>query len=206
MVLPPHLRTLLQNGNSMHGNAKDLTGRVFGRLTVISLSGPGTKGRRRLRWKCQCVCDVITVKSSADLLSGRTKSCNCLLKEGAANRFKTKDGTAGLRKAFATRKSQAKHRGILFALTLREFETLVTEPCHYCGQSGTMETFSASKNAEHREQNKFDHNGVDRVDSDRGYAIDNCVSCCSICNVMKNTLTVAEFIYHINLIKARWTA
>ena len=40
-------------------------------------------------------------------------------------------------------------------------------------------------------------NGIDRVDSSKGYTLDNCVPCCSICNTMKLNYTLQEFSDHI---------
>jgi len=40
---------------------------------------------------------------------------------------------------------------------------------------------------------QFKYNGVDRVDNTVGYTLDNCVSCCKICNNSKATLTLDEW-------------
>ena len=37
-------------------------------------------------------------------------------------------------------------------------------------------------------------NGIDRKDNKIGYKIDNCVTCCKICNISKKTMEVDEFI------------
>lgn len=37
------------------------------------------------------------------------------------------------------------------------------------------------------------HNGIDRVDSSKGYTLDNCVPCCSKCNYAKHEMSVEEF-------------
>lgn len=57
----------------------DLSGMLFGRLTVIKESGR-TKDRHIL-WKCKCECGNTVDVSSRDLLSGHTKSCGCLQKD-----------------------------------------------------------------------------------------------------------------------------
>ena len=36
-------------------------------------------------------------------------------------------------------------------------------------------------------------NGIDRLDSSKGYTIDNCVSCCSVCNTAKLEMDVDDF-------------
>lgn len=61
------------------GNFIDLTGKRFGRLTVIERADNSGKGR--VRWKCRCDCGNNSVVRSSDLLSGATKSCGCLTKE-----------------------------------------------------------------------------------------------------------------------------
>jgi hypothetical protein len=64
------------------GKKLDLTGQVFGRLTVISedpiriLSG-------YVRWSCICECGKSTVAFSRNLVSGNTESCGCLRIETA---------------------------------------------------------------------------------------------------------------------------
>ena len=40
-------------------------------------------------------------------------------------------------------------------------------------------------------------NGIDRINSDKGYTIDNCVPCCAQCNHMKLDYTTEEFLTKI---------
>jgi len=56
-------------------NIKDLTGQVFGRLTV--LKSVGFTKWRNLRWLCQCSCGNQKVIQSGNLRSGHSKSCGC---------------------------------------------------------------------------------------------------------------------------------
>jgi len=62
---------------------EDLTGQVFGRLTVVSESPkrryPSNATARR--WACRCECGADTVVSQRDLKSGHTRSCGCLRRE-----------------------------------------------------------------------------------------------------------------------------
>lgn len=61
----------------------DLTGKKFGRLTVIKQDGYFTypNGRKSLKWICKCNCgNEITINGSA-LTTGHTKSCGCLARE-----------------------------------------------------------------------------------------------------------------------------
>jgi hypothetical protein len=58
----------------------DLTGRAFGRLTVIAraLCSTLTSGRRLTAWVCRCACGAVVDVPTQQLASGRTKSCGCL--------------------------------------------------------------------------------------------------------------------------------
>ena len=65
------------------GKFIDLTGRVFGRLTVIKRAPDrvSSRGNRSVMWECQCVCGKRTVVASVNLRQGKTKSCGCLITE-----------------------------------------------------------------------------------------------------------------------------
>lgn len=57
----------------------DLTGQVFGRLTVIGEEYP--RKTKNLRWLCQCECGNYKAVRGYDLKSGKTQSCGCLRNE-----------------------------------------------------------------------------------------------------------------------------
>ena len=57
------------------GFKNDLTGKVFGRLTVIEFSHNGSNWS--VHWKCRCSCGAYIVVRNNNLLSGNTKSCGC---------------------------------------------------------------------------------------------------------------------------------
>lgn len=61
----------------------DLSGKKFGRLTVIERAEDRTQpnGIRRVRWNCICECGRKTVVDGRHLRSGAIQSCGCLLEE-----------------------------------------------------------------------------------------------------------------------------
>lgn len=69
------------------GNARDLTGKVFGRWTVLEYSGRRYVSRIPM-WKCACECGASKVVSSANLEFGTSKSCGCLSAELTSDREK----------------------------------------------------------------------------------------------------------------------
>lgn len=64
----------------------NLVGLVFGRLTVLEMSG---RGGNQIKWKCLCVCGTITEVFGVSLRSGHTRSCGCLNNEILGNRCRT---------------------------------------------------------------------------------------------------------------------
>lgn len=68
---------------------KDLTGKIFGRLTVIEQVEDHicSNGRHNAQWLCECKCGNKTIVQSGDLNSGHTSSCGCLQKERTSQRF-----------------------------------------------------------------------------------------------------------------------
>ena len=78
-----------------------------------------------------------------------------------------------------------------------DFFKMSLMPCHYCG-------IKSSKKLEDRANEKSDGkllsstivdcNGIDRLDSNLGYTLENCVPCCKYCNIAKNTMLVDEFL------------
>ena len=62
------------------GNIVDLTGRVFGRLTVINLNSIRSKDRSK-RWNCDCECGNNVIVPARDLISEHTKSSGWMKQE-----------------------------------------------------------------------------------------------------------------------------
>ena len=77
---------------------------------------------------------------------------------------------------FAMYKSKAKVKHQSFLLTLEEFDGIIRQPCFYCNDVPNL------------------FNGIDRVDSKKGYEKDNSVACCWMCNRMKSAYSKEEFI------------
>jgi len=63
----------------------DLSGKRFGRLTVVRLH---ESSGRRARWVCHCDCGTEHVVLSSVLTMGHAQSCGCLQRELAADRRK----------------------------------------------------------------------------------------------------------------------
>lgn len=72
---------------------EDLTGKRFGRLTVLSREE--NDKHNKTRWKCKCDCGKTVIVGRAELIRGDTKSCGCYIREKRAElnkETKTKHG------------------------------------------------------------------------------------------------------------------
>ncbi len=180
----------------------DLTGQRFGRLTVLSYLSPDDglrvfpDRRREGRWLCRCDCGVEKYINTSNVRN--TKSCGCLNRETAAENGRTAGRAAYIpdRHRFLTKRvanyyrTNARTRGIEWALSLDEVGSLILSECAYCGGQPSNKVKTENRLGE---VEILLHNGIDRIDSTKGYAIDNVVPCCKICNTAKLNMSLADF-------------
>jgi hypothetical protein len=166
---------------------KNLSGQTFGDLTVIAYAG--LDRTHHSRWLCMCVCGKETTVSCNNLVMDNVRSCGCY-------KFKTflppKEG--GRRAAKRHYVKGAKHRNLCWELSDELFHSLLEKNCYYCDSPPS----NLFKGAFH----KFKYNGIDRIDSDKGYTPDNVVPCCGVCNRMKLDLRREDFLLQIAKINA----
>ena len=91
-------------------------------------------------------------------------------------------------------RSGARQRDIEWNLSEKEFKSLIKQNCYYCNEEP-----SRHQSVSYRDDYEL-VNGIDRIDSNKGYSIDNCVPCCNTCNLMKNTLPKSVFFEKISQI------
>ena len=90
-------------------------------------------------------------------------------------------------------KSKAKFRSIPFELTKIEFASLIFQNCYYCNRSSSNVYKRYNKGCR-KSHTPILYNGVDRIDNDGGYFLENCVPCCKICNGSKRARSEQEFL------------
>jgi len=166
----------------------DLTGKRFGRLTVIKRSYPNGKNYR-VKWLCKCDCGNEKIIASNHLIKNEIKSCGCLRVEKSRNNKHAYlgPGVSNMRSRIYIYKKSAKIRGYDYSLTEKQFVEITQKPCYYCG---------APPNNKHKQKEtngSYIYNGIDRVDNTKGYTINNVVPCCKTCNSAKGRLTLQEF-------------
>lgn len=97
-------------------------------------------------------------------------------------------------KMYCFYRSGAKQRGINWNLSEEEFKSIIKQNCYYCNEEP-----SRHQSVSYRDDYEL-VNGIDRIDSSKGYLMDNCVPCCNTCNLMKNTLPKDIFLNKISQI------
>ena len=157
----------------------------FGKLVILRQDGVHKKpcGTTERRWLCKCDCGNEVSVLGHNLKSGNTKSCGCLPKQ---SRLPNNRGV--INHIILQYKRHARDRGLAWGLSYEDVERLIKQPCFYCGTINS--NHKVTKNC----KEGYDHNGIDRTDSSRGYFIDNVVPCCKICNRAKNNMDQREFI------------
>jgi hypothetical protein len=167
----------------MTGKAIDLIGKRFGMLQVLKRNG-SEKSRGNALWLCQCDCGLLTTTRSSFLRNGVTKSCGCF------RNTRLIDPEAACNTVFCHYKKDAKKRGYEFNISKDKFKELTKQNCFYCGCKPSL-LFKHKKNIENNRG--YIYNGIDRKDNLLGYTIENCVTCCKTCNVMKGAMNLKEW-------------
>ena len=85
----------------MANKVRDLTGLKFGKLSVLSLEGSDSSGRKL--WNCICDCGNNITKRSAALIRGQSKSCGCLPAESARTNMLNRTNTNTKKEAIEAR-------------------------------------------------------------------------------------------------------
>jgi hypothetical protein len=143
-------------------HSKDITGKVFGRLTVLSLAGKNN--HRVLMWNCICSCGKKTITCGTSLRSGNSKSCGCLRLENTINANTTHG------------KSKTNLYKVWTSMICRCY---VKTDANYSSYGGRGITVCDSWKTNY--QNFLDDMGepaigatIDRIDNDKGYYLENC--------------------------------
>lgn len=143
--------------------------------------------------KCRCDCGKIIYITEARLKSRQPKSC--------------KDCASKLRISMIDAKIVAnkikymaiKNSDHIWLLSNEQTIFLIQQNCYYCGEgpSNNYRLLESSYRGE------FKYNGIDRLDSNKEYTIENCVPCCIICNRMKGNQEYSILLSKVNNIHNR---
>lgn len=99
------------------------------------------------------------------------------------------DGVSAKNKIFSSYKRGALLRNIEFHLSFDDVINLSQQNCHYCGIEPSNSTKAINKNG----ATQILWNGIDRINNEIGYTLENCVTACKQCNFAKFKFSYKEF-------------
>ena len=178
----------------------NLVGQRIGNFTITRYIK--VNAQRNVVWEATCRCGSI-VQNTRDKFKRRNScGCNRSLDPMVSSFAVLVDDYA----------RSAERRSLSFELNCIEAYFLFTNRCFYCGtppksiknryRSNNGNITTSVKNPDEAwhqraDQADFYYNGIDRIDNAKSYVLDNCVSCCAICNFAKRTSSFDDYTYHI---------
>lgn len=161
-------------------------GTKINNLTILEITGKRNTGKRtKIMCKVRCDCGKEFETLIESVISGQTASCGCQRKKFI---------NSAERKEYNNYRNSAKNRGFDFELTYEDFKEIIYEKCVYCGSdpAAIKEVYGDTVIC----------NGIDRVDSSKGYKKGNVVPCCKTCNQAKNCMDLSDFLNWIRRLVA----
>lgn len=176
-------------------------GNIYGIYEILSYEGSKIlKSGETLYYKVRCIkCGNISIKTWNTIQKGRFGCENCYHLRKNEYQPPTLTSTKNSVKSFY--KNGAKRRNLEWNLSDEDFSNLIFDKCFYCGAE--PKEYNSDKFANHTNL-PFKRNGIDRIDTSKGYSMENCVTCCETCNRMKLNYSQSDFINHIYKIKNYW--
>ena len=186
-----------------------IIGMKIGLLTIVGYSDKTTKkGEHYIICDCDCGTKGKLVLKNALFNKNperRTISCGCYVRNGLHVKERTKEDRIMHIQEYLYGKLKIRNKKLGFdnheIISFDNFISIINEPCYYCG---LIETDTSMDTKSKRIVNNdiiykpvtgtiYKHNGIDRIDSNKGYVVDNVIPCCKYCNIAKSDMTQKEF-------------
>lgn len=169
----------------------DITGKTFGMLTVI---GRASNKGHSIMYSCQCSCGNTAICESYNLRKGAIMSCGCMRRRTGSDSPNWKGhGKIPLQYWTGVRIGAVK-RGMEITVFIEDaWDLFLAQDCK-CAISGVALTFAGYNSG--REQTA----SLDRIDSTRGYEIENIQWVHKDMQWMKGTFTQKEFLEWVKVI------
>lgn len=173
---------------------KDETNNVYGKLKVIGKSNK-TNDKNLKSWICKCECGNITEVFGSNLRSGGTTSCGCYRANNESNyKFAGYEEISG--SYWSVLKSRCKLKDIELSITIEQAWEVYINQNRKCALTGLDLCFVKVYNKERQNQNA----SLDRIDSSKGYTIDNIQWVHKDINRMKSDFEQNLFIEYCKLV------
>lgn len=162
------------------------------KLTILKLSDKTDK-KGTTYYKCQCDCGKHRDVTVSELNRASVSSCTDCAKFGNS-RLRVPAGESGFLNLFINYRNRAKTKNITFNIDKDDFRVMTKLNCYYCNKEPSQAIVCTSNSKVNAERSSYIYNGIDRIDSGKGYELENCVSCCKSCNMAKLVLGFDEFL------------
>lgn len=146
----------------------DMEGRKLGKLLIQS-KNIRTDKHYNVYWNCLCDCGKKCVVSGTCLRSKNTRSCGCIKREEASNRTWRGCGEVSAT-LFCRTKNSARIRNIEFNITIEDMWNQYLKQGGKCNISGENITLIKKGNIKDIANQTA---SLDRIDSKKGYTVDN---------------------------------
>jgi hypothetical protein len=169
---------------------KDLVGERFGKLVVIKLEEKSKKRRGRW-WMCKCDCGNMHEVQTNPLTRGAVMSCGCTWRRKGSESpcWKGHEQISG--RFWAILKCSAYSRNLSFDLTIEDVWNLFEAQERKCMLTGMDICLS---------EDNENTASLDRIDSSKGYCVENIQWVHKTVNKMKMDLRQEEFVRWCQLV------
>lgn len=168
---------------------KNLFGKKFGYMTIVNKT---KKIQNHRYWLCKCECGNKKFIRIDWIQNNKNLNCGCKTSKLMRKSHIDNYGEQSKKELFRNYKRLAKIRNLSFKLKYKTFLTLTQQNCYYCGLSPKQIMKSKNNNGD------YIYNGLDRLNNNQGYTLQNSVPCCKQCNWAKVDLSKEKFLNWIN--------
>lgn len=169
-------------------------GAQIGSLKILSFANK--QGSSGSIWNAICLCGNKREISSKEINRGviRKYNLSCGACEFADRKVNVSDDESAFFNLYSMYKGSAQKRNIEFNLSKKYFLEITSQNCHYCNIKPKQICYNYTR------KGKYFYNGIDRLNPEIGYLIQNCVPSCGSCNLMKQSMTFEQFIERVLII------
>lgn len=170
-------------------NTTNIIGQRFGSVVAIKRTGIMNfkSGQRHSLWEFKCDCGETFISRLNNIKRKKYKDCGKCTNPDPHTKLMY--GESSLKALYDSYIRRAKYADLNFNLNIEEFKKITSMNCHYCGIEPSQKKFANKLSYGH-----YLYNGVDRLDSTKGYLTSNVVPCCKTCNFAKRDLSYGDFI------------
>jgi len=162
----------------------DLTGHSFNGNLAIRYIGQNNQKSHVYEFRCHCGNKFES--EGNDIKSNKIRSCGC---RWNSDKILNADREGTIHNMiYSQYKKAAEDRGYVFNLSKDQVKRLVLANCYYCNSIPLNKKYN-----DHKKHYSINYNGIDRLDNNIGYEIDNVVTACKYCNQAKHTMTATYF-------------